>query len=67
MVTDAPIVEFLKRHGRTQKWLAEQLNMSEATLSRKLGGTRPWFLEEAKQAAEILKSLGRGGPKVETF
>lgn len=67
MANESPITEFLTRHGRTQKWLAEQLGMSEAALSRKLGGTRPWYLDEAKKAAEILRGLGKGGPKVEAF
>lgn len=41
--------------GFTQKDIAKELELSPATVSQKINGVRPMYLDEAKKLAEILR------------
>lgn len=41
--------------GLTQKDVADALNLAQATVSQKINGVRPLYLEEAKMLADLLK------------
>ena len=40
--------------GLTQKDIAEKLDLSQATVSQKISGSRPLYLDEAQKIAELL-------------
>ena len=48
------VTTFLAEHERSRAWLARQLPMTEATLSRRLAGQQPWTLLELEQLERVL-------------
>lgn len=46
----------IKEHFTNQSWLAGQIGMSEAQLSRKIKGTRDWTQEELDKINKVLNT-----------
>jgi len=51
MAGEHPIAQTLRAQGRTQRWLAAQLGVSESLLSRYLHGHRPMPAHVVRRAA----------------
>lgn len=45
----------MAEEGISQADLARELGIAQPTVCQKINGSRPFFLEEAKRVAEILK------------
>lgn len=54
MVASELIKARIRERGRTQREIADEMGISQATLSLKINNERPLFLDEACQLAEIL-------------
>ena len=49
-----PLPDLLADRGVTQQQVADLLGLSQAAVSRKVNGQRPWRLEEVRQVAGLL-------------
>ena len=54
MVATDMLKQRIKDSGKTQKALADEMGISQATLSLKINNERPLYLDEACILAEIL-------------
>lgn len=54
MVATDMIKQKIRESGRTQKAIADEMGISQATLSLKINNERPLYLDEACVLAEIL-------------
>lgn len=55
MLNGSKIKGRMRELGIVQADVAKQLNIAEATVSQKLSGKRPMFLDEAEELAKMLK------------
>ncbi|MBQ8263567.1 MAG: helix-turn-helix transcriptional regulator [Clostridia bacterium] len=55
MINSEAIKKRMKELGITQKDLAERLGVAKPTVSQKINGVRPLYLDEAEAIADAIK------------